>query len=174
MKTNIISAAIILTGCLCAYGYLSAQSDGEKTTPPATPASKPVLLEIREPSQEDFDHCAKRAVDFFESWSEDQAKMDISVHELHSIRELPPQMIEMSRQLAQIKSGIKYGISELIAKKSLGENIILLYYHCHTDQWQVFCRYCFVRTLDQNGIPGQWRCAEFNFSDSPEMFLPQL
>ena len=69
MKTNIITATMVLTGCLCVWGYLSAQSDGEKATPhampPATQPTKFALLEIREPSQEDFEHCAKRAVDFF-------------------------------------------------------------------------------------------------------------
>ncbi|MCL2120426.1 MAG: hypothetical protein FWH27_18585 [Planctomycetaceae bacterium] len=168
MKTSIITAAIILTGCFCAWSYIAAQPDGEEATPPATTSPMSSLLEIREPSQEDFEHCAKRAVDFFESWSEDQAKMDIAVHELHGARELPPQTLGMSRQLTQIKAGITYGHPELIAKKSLGENIILLGYRYHTDTWQLFCSYTFARDLDKNGEPQQWYCVNCIYNDTPE------
>ena len=177
MKTNILTAVIILTGCLCVWGYLSAQSDGTQATPPVPPAAQSALLEIREPSQEDFEHCAKRAVDFFESWSEDQAKMDIVVQELYSSNELPTHLMIVPRQLAQIKAGIKYGHPELIAKKTFGENVVLLYYVLHTDQGHIqgdiFSRFQFTRTLDSDGNPEQWRCWQFILID-PEMVFSQL
>jgi len=169
MKTNILTAAMILTGCLCAYGYLSAQSNGIQTTSSIPSA----LLEVREPSREDFEHCMKRAVCFFESWSEDQAEMDIAMRELTGVGESTPQLMGMSRQLSQIKSMIPYGHLELVAKKSLGENIIALYYIYHTDKGRICCRFLFARTLDRSGEPGQWQ-AGFQYTDDPDMFLNQL
>jgi len=173
MKKYFITAAIFMTGCFCAWGYLAAQSDGEKATEQATPSAKSSLLEIKEPSREDFEHCAKRAVDFMASWSEDQAKTDIALYELFCSREMPPELMNISKYLTQIKAETAYGHPELIAKKSSGGNIIVLYYNYHSDKWLAFFRYDFARTLDKNGEPQQWRCAHFVYGDSPEkVFLP--
>jgi hypothetical protein len=131
MKNNIITAVIILTGCVCAWGYLAAQPDGGNATPPAvTTSANNSLLEILEPSQEDFERCAKLAVDFLESISEEQAKTDIALHELFASRELPQQFEIPSQELTRVKNIEKnFGPPKLIGKKSYGENIIVLNYH---------------------------------------------
>jgi len=182
MKSNVISAAIVLTMCLCAWGYLAAQSDKATgiipsfndpvvvtTFPPPQPISP--LLEIREPSQEDFEHCAKRAVDFMASWSDNQAQTDIALHELLENRALSTQDMGVSRFLTQIKADTTYSHPKLIAKKSCGEDIIMLYYMYHTDKGAIFCHFSFTRNLDKNGEPQQWRCVSYNFSDAPERIM---
>jgi len=205
MKSNIITAAIILTGCLCAWGYLAAQSDEgstlsvissiedspsiEKseamqivkalaelntTLSEYSPSLKSPLMEIKKPSLEDFEHCAKRALDFMESWSEDQVKNDTASQKFLESGELTPQqtvamnkeMTVMTAELTYLKNKITYGCPELIGTRSYGENVIILYYHYRTDKWPVYCRFGFDRTFDQNGEPLKWRCqpAEFRLS----------
>jgi len=167
MKRNVVWAAVILVGMLCAWNYLAAKPMPEEKT---SPQSK--LLEIKEPSQEDFEHCAKRAMDFFESMSADKAQMDIAIYELVGEQEeIPPQMSMVSTQLAHLKNSITYAHPELVSKKSFGENLIVLYYRYHTEKTPFFWRFTFARTLDQNGEPLQWRCG-FNFGDTLEMFIP--
>jgi len=173
MKTNILTAAVILTGCVCAWGYLSAQSDAEKTIgEKAAPTTTSSLLEISEPSQEDFEHCAQRALDFMESWSDDQAKMDTAIRELYDSGELPPQASGMTFQLTHMKKEIAYGCPELIAKKSLGKNVIVMYYNFRTDKWPVYCRFVFERTFDQNGEPLKWQCRLFVFGSNIDQIIP--
>lgn len=166
MKQNVTLAAIVLMGIFCVWSYLSAGPVSEEK---ASPRSK--LLEINEPSQADFEHCAKRAVDFFESLSEDQTQMDIAVHELFGVRELPMQLSGMSRQLVQIKNDITFGHPELMSRKPYGENMIVLYYHYHTNKGPLFFRYLFVRTLDQNGDPGHWQCHNINYTSNAETII---
>ena len=176
MKTNILAAAVILTGCVCAWGYLSAQSDGEKTIgEKAAPTTTLSLLEIREPTQEDFEHCAKRAVDFMESWSGNQDQTLIAMRELLTKENLSPQEILTSGFLTRVKTETEYGHPKLMLKKSLGEDIIILYYRYHTEGLQIFCQYTFGRNLDENGQPQQWRCINYNFVETPELlwYLPQ-
>jgi hypothetical protein len=103
--------------------------------------------------------------------------MDIAVRELFRDRdfELPPeQILGIARQFAQIKAEIVYGYPELITKKSLGENIVLLYYRYHTDQWQIFSCFEFARNLDKNGEPQHWYCVNNFYSDSPAKILNHL
>ncbi len=158
MKRNIpLLAAAVSAGIFCVWSYLAAQPAGEKESP----AAKKSLLEIKEPSQEDFEHCAKRAVDFLESWSEDQTQMDIAMHELLGVREMDADMKNVSRRLAAERNKIKYGYPKLIAKKSFGENFIVLYYHYQTDGPEVIFRFDFVLPVDQNDVPKQWRCYWF-------------
>ena len=167
MKRNFTLAMLIFVGMLCAWNYLPAKPAPEDN---AVPQSK--LLEIREPEQADFEHCAKRAVDFFESMSADQTQMDIAMHELYGLRELPPQLSSLSRQLAYLKSDITFGRPKLISKKSFGEDIIVLHYHYHTDKVGLVWCFTFARALDQNGEPLQWRSCGFTFGDTGEKFIP--
>ena len=167
MKTNIITAAFILSGCLLVWSYLAAQPGAETVTP----SVKSSLLEIREPSQEDFEHCAKKAVDFFGTWSEDQAKMSIALYELIGAVDDSPVFRSMASQLAFVKSQITYGHLELISQKSVGENIIILCYAYHVDKCPIYNRFVFSRTVDQNGEPESWKCS-FQFSDRIEMIIP--
>ena len=170
MKQNVAWAAVIFVGMLCAWNYLAAKPLPEDKT---SPQSK--LLEIKEPSQEDFEHCAKRAMDFFESMSEDQTQMDIAMHELYGIRELPPQLSILSRQLAYLKNDITYGRPKLISQKSYGEDIIILHYHYHTDKWGLVWIFAFQRKLDENGEPLQWNCFNCMYDANLERFiLPTL
>ena len=171
MKRNMTFAMILLTGCVCAWSYLAAQSNGGNATPPeiTTPSS---LLEIKEPSHADFELCAKRAVDFMESWSEEQAKMDIAVHELYDTADFPPQLAGMTNQLTYMKKEIAFGRPELITKKSLGENVIVMYYNYCTDKWPMYCRFVFERTFDQNGEPLKWQCRLFVFGSDIDRIIP--
>jgi len=209
MKSNIITAAIILTGCLCAWGYLAAQSNEasmssvislSEDSPPIdisetmqmmkaltelnetissalSKSAKSPLLEIKEPSQEDFEHCAQRAVDFMESWSDDQAKNEIVLREFLESCELTPQqtvamntlMNAMSAQLTYLKNENVYGCPELIYKSSFGENVIILYYNYRTDKWPAYCRFGFQRTFDKNGEPQKWRCQPNDFNISSDL-----
>ena len=166
MKKTIITTAIILTGCLCAWGYLAAQLDKETTTP-----AKSSLLEIREPSQEDFEHCAKRAVDFFESISEEQVKTDIAFHDLYGKRELSPDDRRQSMVLTKLKAEIKFARPELTAKNNIGETVIILCYNYITGEGILYSFFFFERTIDQNGELQQWRCLAFNMNGSPEGVL---
>jgi len=171
MKSNIITAVIILTGCLCAWGYLAAQSDGEKTTSSAITPATGSLLEIKEPSQEDFEHCAKRAVDFMASWSDNQTQTDLAMQVLFGDAiplELSTPLAHLSEIIVRMKSETTIGRPELIAKKSLGENIVILHYNYLTDKEQVVCRFYFGRILDQSGTPLQWRCVNFAFTADVE------
>ena len=173
MKTNILIAALILTGCICAWGYLAAQSDGENATPATnTTPAKSSLLEIKEPSQGDFEHCAKQAMLFFESINEDQPQMELAVRYLYGDGEIQPQMSMMSNQLARMKKDIAYSSPELIAKKSFGENAIVLYYNYCTDKWPMYCRFLFERTFNPNGIPLKWQCRYFVFGSDIDQIVP--
>ena len=176
MKTNIFTAAVILTGCLCAWGYLSAQSDGTLATSPATPAVKSALLEIREPTQEDFEHCAKRAVDFLESISDNQVQTDLAMQILFLSGEAPilesaAPFASMSEAIVSMKNDTTLGRPELIAKKSLGENIIIFYYNYISDKKQVVCRFYFGRILDQHGELRQWQCVNFSMTEDIEQIV---
>ncbi|MCL2119068.1 MAG: hypothetical protein FWH27_11645 [Planctomycetaceae bacterium] len=168
MQKNIMFAAIILTGCFCVWGYLAAQPDGEIEMS----SVKSSLLEIHEPSLEDFEHCAKLAVNFLESISDDPTKTDIAAHELYDTTELPPQLAAMTGQLTYMKKDIEYGSPELIAKKSLGENVIVMYYNYRTDKAPLYCRFLFDRTFDRNGTPLKWQCRLFVFSSDMGHIMP--
>jgi len=123
---------------------------------------------LREPSQEDFEHCAKRAMDFMASWSEDQTQMETALREFLETEnyELSPQQTvamnstinAWAMRLSYIKNETTYGSPELIGKRSLGENVIVLYYNYRTDQGSLYCRFGFERTFDKNGEPLKWRC----------------
>jgi len=132
MKSIIITAAIFLTGWFCAWGSLAAQSDGEKSPYAVTPA-KGSLLEIREPLQEDFVHCATRAVDFLEPISNNQTQTDLALQILFSgeapLLESTVSLAHMSEAIVNMNSDATFGRPELIAKKSLGANILILYYN---------------------------------------------
>jgi len=185
VKSNVIAAAMVLTGCLCAWGWLAAQSDGTQATgiipsfkegvivsssPPPQPISP--LLVIKEPSQEDFEHCAKRAVDLFESISSDPDKTLIALQEFYDTTEEPQSGYQvMIAPLSQIKKEITYGCPELIGKKSLGENVIVLHYNYCTDKWPVYYRIVFERAFDQNGEPLKWQPKGCFFFSDVERFI---
>ena len=169
MKRNITLTIVILMGIFCAWNYLSAELVSENQTSPQSG-----LLEINEPVQADFEHCVKRATDFFESMSADQTQMNLAVFELFGALELTPELFDMSSQSTHIKSAITYGHPELIFKKSTGKNIIVLSYHYHTDKWPVFFHFVFIRSLDQNGELQQWRCFRCNFESSADRFVPSF
>ena len=169
MKRNVIWAAVILVGILCTWNYLAAKPMPEEK---ASPRSK--LLEIKEPEQADFEHCAKHVLGFFESMSEDQTQMDIAMHDLFSTRELPPQLFGVSRHIARLKKDIEYGHPELISQKSCGENIIIFHYHYMTDNGPRIFRYIFIRNVDKNGEPLHWRCLNIAVSDAIEAVISEL
>lgn len=166
-KQNITWAAIVLTGIFCVWSYLTVES-----APQEIAATQNKLTEINEPTPADFEHCAKRTVDFFESMSTDQTQMDIAVHDLFGVRELPPQLLGLSRQLTQIKNEITFSHPKLVSKKTYGENMIVLYYHYHTNKYPLFFRYIFMRALDQNGEPGHWQCSTVNYGNDVETAVP--
>ena len=173
MKTSIITAAIILAGCFCAWSDIAAQPEGEDATPPATTSPMSSLLEIREPSQEDFEHCAKRAVDFFESIGDDQTQTSVALHELFGARELPSEFQGLSKDLSRLKSEITTFVRhELIAKKSYGENIIALSYYYHSPESPVYAHYTFVRTVDKYNNPLQWKCTRIHFALKVDEIIP--
>ena len=169
MKRNAIWAAVILVGILCMWNYLAAKPAPEEKT---SPRSK--LLEIKEPSQEDFEHCAKRATDFFESMSADQTQMDIALHELFGTRELPSQLLGISRYMTRMKNEIEHAHPELISKKSHGENIIIFRYHYITNKGPLVFRFIFTRAVDENLEPLQWRCHNIACFETIEEAIPEL
>jgi hypothetical protein len=167
MKRNVVWAAVILVGMLCAWNYLAAKPVPEDK---ASPQSN--LLEIKEPSQEDFEHCAKRAMDFFESMrGVDQSQMEKPLADLLPEQETGdniPGMSAVAYQLGLALKETKVGKLELMAKKSFGENMVVLFYHYQTDKNPLFSRFVFVRLMDSNGEPGQWECRRFHFDSSFE------
>ena len=232
MKSNIITAAIILTGCLCAWGYLAAQSDvpyssqfiqtlplpsqtAQPNNPPSTFASPQTtyptnpsitdeppspttgpyyggqpfygsssyqltspLLVIKEPSLEDFEQCAQRAVGFMESVGSeiDEDKMVNALHELYDMTDLPDYIIDgFAPGLKHLKKEAKnISQSELIARKSFGRNIIILYYHQYTDKWPIFHRFTFERKFDQDGESLKWQCTHYTFYGEMEKVISAL
>ena len=134
------------------------------------------LLDIKEPSLEDFEHCAKHAVGFLESLGTDQDKMVVAIQELYGTTEVPHQLLNgMTTQLTFMKKEIK-NISqpELLAKKSLGGNILILNYQQYTDKWPVFHRFVFERRFDQDGESLKWQCTHFSFHSDTEQAIATL
>ena len=97
--------------------------------------------------------------------------MDIAFHELYGIRELPPVLLLQSRDLVKIKTVNDFFHHELVVKKSLGENVIILQYNLYVDDGQVMCYFFFRRNLDQYGVPRHWQCACFSMTDNFEQIL---
>jgi len=173
-KSNVISAAMVLTGCLCAWGYLAAQSDGEKTTSPAITPATGSLLEIKEPSQEDFEHCAQRAVDFLESISDNPTETDLALQVFFG-NDLPLEAMEtlpyVSEAIVHMKREQTFGRPELIAQKNVGANNIILCYTFSSGRFVIYSRFDFWRSVDENGKPQEWTGRAYNQSPDIDFIL---
>jgi len=156
-------------------GRIVATGDRLETNPPPHHS----LLDIREPSRADFEQCARLATAFLESVGgdqDDQNKVVAAIRELYGTTESPSHSIlATASQFAYMKSGSKHiSQQELLARKSLGGNIIVLHYHQSTDKWSVFHRFIFEKRFDANGEFSPWRCTQFAFHSNMEQAIATL
>jgi len=172
MKRNMTFVMVLLTGCVCAWSYLAAQSNKE------SPVVNHGTSEIKEPSREDFDFCINRATAFLESISDNPMQTDLALQVLFGeAPSLERQMSYsgMSELIVQMKRENEFGPPELVAKRNIGENVIVLYFASPAKppkRWVNFSRVTFTRTSDENGKPQQWVCESFLQHGDIEFVLP--